>query len=367
MNTPTTSAFPAFLLVAVMTTATAATTVSLTASLNAQELRRGVASASVLAVGTCVRVQPAGNFVLHRLKLREVLRGKEFLKLDDGSITDSATVIELKRVSQHSKPVPAKLRLYCLHDHSRQAKKMGLPAGFAPYFRMSGFPGTNPDLSEPLEKDPVLGLTRVLVAAHEGLAPRKVSEQVFSIALHGSPQIRNEALKVLSESDVLLGYVNQVQMRDVLGRAVGETDDIPYKVALCDLCATKRVNNLVARLCVSIQQTGDEQFLRALGRIAKYLHQEQAASVLMGHIARARGRNRERLIYVLGATSTDSALKELLRMRTDPKDRVSVDAALQVHGAPRALKAIAQPTPQSKNEPGEGKSDRSGESRKEPR
>lgn len=330
--------FTAALLLA---TATAATV------LPAQQLRRGVAAADVLAIATCVRVQPAGKFVLHRLKLREVLRGQEFLKLADGKIADHLTVVEIKRVSQHNKPTPAKLRLYCLHDQNRQAKRLELPQTFAPFFRMSGYAGTNPDLTEPLEKDPVLGLVRILVASHKGtLAPRKVSEQVFNIGLTGNKKVRNEALKVLSESNVLLGYINEAQVRDILNRAVGETDDIPYKVSLCDLCATKKVNGLVDRLCVSIEHTGDDRFLRALGRIAKYMHREQAAHVLMVHIARAQGKNRERLIYALGATSTDAALKELLRMQSDPKDRKSVEAALRVHGTPRALKAIKKPKPE---------------------
>jgi len=343
MTRPPVTAFSLALMLATTTTATL---------LPAQQLRRGIAAADVLAVATCVRVQPAGDFVLYRLKLVEVLRGEEFLKLKDGNRADHVAVIEVKRVSQHNRPTPAKLRLYCLHDQSKQAGKLGLPTGFAPYFRMSGFSGTNPDLGKPLEKDPVVGLVRILVAADKGLAPRKVSERIFTIALHGDVRVRNEALKILSERDVLLGYVNQVQMRDVLTRAVGETDDIPYKVALCDLCATKRINNLVDRLCVSIPQTGDDRFLRALGRIAKYLHREQAANVLMVHVARAQGRTRDRLIYTLGATSTDAALKELLRMQTNPKDRKSVDAALRVHGAPRALKAIKkkQPKKQPKKE-----------------
>lgn len=320
--------------------------------LSAQQLRRGIAAADVLAVGTCVRVQPAGKFVLYRLRLGEVFRGEELLKLADGSRSDHVTVIELKRVSEHNKPAPARLLLYCLHDHSRQAGKAGLPAGFAPYFRMSGFPGTNPDLVKPLEKNPVLELVRILVAADKGLSPRKVSERLFTVALHGDKTVRNEALKLLTEREVLLGYVNQVQMRDILTRAVGETHDIPYKLALCDLCATKRVNNLVDRLCVSVQQTGDERFLRGLGRIARYLHQEQAAHVLMTHISRAQGKNRDRLIYALGATSTDAALKELLRMQTNPKDRKAVDAALRVHGTPRALKAVTKPSPAPKKERG---------------
>jgi hypothetical protein len=343
MTRPTVTAFWAALVLATTTTTT-------TIALPAQQLRRGIAAADVLVVATCVRVQPVGDFVLHRLKLQEVLRGKEFLKLKDsdkdGAYADHATVIEVKRVSQHNKPVPARLRLYCLHDHSKEAAKLGLPTGFAPYFRMSGFSGTNPDLTKPLEKDPVMELVRVQVAAYNGRAPRKVSEQIFNIALRGSPRVRNEALKILSENQILLGYVNDLQMRDVLTRAVGETDDIPYKVALCDLCAMKRMNNLVDSLCVSTQQTGDDRFLRALGRIAKYLHREQAAHVLMAQISRAQGKHRDRLIYALGATSTDAALKELLRMQSNPKDRDSVDAALRAHGTRRALKAIREPKPQ---------------------
>ena len=313
--------------------------------LPAQQLRRGIESADVLVAATCVGVQPTKNLVLHRLKVLEVLRGEEFLKLGDGRLATHVTVIEIKRVSQHNKPVPAKLRLYCLHDQSKQAAKAALPPNVGPCFRMSGFSGTNPDLETPLAKDPVLGLARILVAAEKGVAPRKISDQIFNIALRGDARVRTQALKILAEREVLLGYINQIQMSNILARAIGETDDIPYKIGLCDLCAMKGVNNLVDRLCVSTQQTGDNRFLRALGRIAKYLHKEEAAKVLMAHIMRAQGKNRSRLIYALGATSTEAALKALLRMQTSQKDRKAVEAALLAHGTPRALKAIQKKQP----------------------
>ncbi|MHC4513089.1 MAG: hypothetical protein ACYTGW_16740 [Planctomycetota bacterium] len=349
MTTPFVTTLPLALMLATTTAA---------GLLPAQQLRRGIESADVLLVATCVRVQPVKNFVLHRLKISEVLRGEEFLKLADGSRTDHVTVIEVKRVSQHNKPVPARLRLYCLHDRGRQARKVALPPSFAPYFRMSGFTGTNPDLEKAVAKDSILGFAKLLVAAEKGLAPRRVSEQVFDIALRGDTRVRIEAVKILTEREVLLGYINQIQTSEVLTRAIGETDDIPYKVSLCDLCATKRVNNLVDRLCVSVQQTGDERFLRALGRIAKYMHKEEAANILMAHVARTQGKNRERFIYALGATSTEAALKALLKMHDSKKDQTSVEAALRVHGAPRALRAIKAKKPAPGKKSGQEKSRR---------
>ena len=169
--------------------------------------------------------------------------------------------------------------------------------------------------------------------------------------------MRTEALHVLAERDVLQSYLNKIQMSAILSRAIGETDqdkdkDIPYKVALADLCAVKRVDNLVASLCVSVPQTGDERFLRALGRITTFLHREQAAATLMPHVQRARGKSRDRLIYALGATATDGALKALLKMHDGGKDRVAVVAALRVHGAPRALSKIRKQKPTKKQPDG---------------
>jgi hypothetical protein len=138
-------------------------------------------------------------------------------------------------------------------------------------------------------------------------------------------------------------------MSNVLARAIGETDDIPYKIGLCDLCAMKDVDNLVDRLCVSVPQIGDDRFLRALGRIARFIHKEEAATVLMARIMRAQGKNRDRLIYALGATSTRSALRALLRMQTSQRDRNAVDAALLAHGAPRALEAVKTKRPEERS------------------
>ena len=217
---------------------------------------------------------------------------------------------------------------------------------------MSGFPGTNPDLSEPLAKDPYLAFVSILLSADKGLAPRKVADQLYELALRGDTRVRTEALHVLAERNVLQGYLNKIQMNAILSRAIGESDDVAYKVALADLCAVKHVDNLVGSLCVGVPQTGDERFLRALGRIATFLHREKAAAALMPHVQRAKGKNRDRLIYALGATATDGALKALLKMHDGGKDRVAVVAALRVHGAPRALAKIRKQQPAKKQQDG---------------
>lgn len=305
--------------------------------LTAQKLRRAVAGADLIAVATTVRVIPTKHHVLHRLRIEEVLRGPKKL-----AGTVDITVVVTKRVSAHNRPIAAKKMLVCLHHFDRGAKQVGLPKNFAPYFKMSGHPGSAVVLDKNSKLDPRLEFARVLVASQKGIAPRQVAERLFTIAIHGDARIRIEAAKTLTERTVLAGYLTKMHISKLLVRATGELTDVAYKIALATIAVERREPAVIPTLCVSVEHLGDKAFLQALGRFAKFLHKDKAADALMPHLLRAKGKIRERMIYALGATSTEGALKTLLNMHKRGENKAAVEAALRIHGSPRATEAIAK-------------------------
>ncbi|MCA8957271.1 MAG: hypothetical protein KDC87_14440 [Planctomycetes bacterium] len=308
-----------------------------TGCLPAQQLRRAVAAADVLLIGKVVRVIPAKDHVLYKIDIEEVLRGTV-----GNSATKSLGVVSTKRVSEHNKPVPAKRMLLCLHDIRAAAQQLGLPEAFGPYFKMSGHPGSAVVLDG--DRDPRLTFTRTLVASQQGKSPRAIAEELFAVALKGDPRVRIEAAQTLAERSVLAGYLTQIHLSGLLSRAAGETDDIPYKIALATVCAERKEPALIPTLCISAEHVGDEAFLKALGRFARFIHREDAAQALQPHIARAKGKTKDRLILALGATSTEAALSTLLDMQKTSDHRAAVEAALRIHGSPRATAAVAKKT-----------------------
>lgn len=303
--------------------------------LSGQRLRRAVAAADLIAVAKSIRVIPTKHHVLYRMQIEEMLRGPK--KLAD---TKEVTVVETKRLSMHNRPVPAKMMLVCLHDFDRGAQKVGLPKNFAPYFKMSGHPGSAVVLGADNDKDPRLEFARILVASQKGISPRQVTERLFTIAIHGDPRVRIEAAQTLTERTVLAGYLTRLHLSKLLNRATGELTDVPYKIALATICVERREPAVIPTLCVSVEHLGDRSFLQALGRFARFLHKDKAADALMPHLQRAQGKTRERMIYALGATSTEGALKTLLSMLKSGQDKAAVETALRVHGSARAIKAI---------------------------
>lgn len=306
-------------------------------SLPGQKLRRAVAAADLVIVAKSVRVIPAKNHVIHRVAIEEVLRGPV-----NFSRGQKIAVVVTKMVSQHNKPVAAKSMLMCLHDIDRSARKAGLPENFGPYFKMSGHPGSAVVLEEKPANDHRLGFARVLIASQKGQSSRKTSEALFAIAMRGDKRVRIEAAHSVTERPVLLGYLTQLHLSNILARAVGESEDIPYKIVLASICAERKVPDLIPSLCLSVEHVGDESFLRALGRFAAYIHKEDAVKVVMPHVQRARGVTKNRMIFALGATSTEAALEALLKMHRRGANKTAVEAALRVHGSPRAAAAIAR-------------------------
>ena len=311
------------------------TAAALALPLSGQKLRRSVAAADVVAIATSTRVIPTKHHVLHRMRVEEVLRGpKQFTK------STTFTIVETKRLSAHNRPTPARKMLVCLHEFTPGAQRAGLPGNFAPYFKMSGHPGSAVVLDADTQADPRLEFARVLIASQAGVSPRQVTQRLFTIAVHGDPRIRIEAAQTLAERTVLAGYLTKLHLSTLLNRATGELKDIPYKIALATVCVERREPAVIPTLCVSVEHLGDPTFLRALGRFAKFLHKEQAADALMPHLQRAKGETRARLIYALGATSTEGALQRLLKMHERGQHQAAVEKALRVHGSARALQVL---------------------------
>ena len=311
------------------------------APLASQQLRRAVTAGDLIAVARSIRVIPAKNHVLYRMQLEEILRGPKRL-----ANTTELTIVTTKRISVHNRPSPAKKMLVCLHDFQLGAQKTGLPKGLAPYFKMSGHSGSAVILDTDSAKDPRLEFARILTASQKGASPRLVAERLFTIAVYGDPRVRIEAANALAERTVLASYLTQVHLSTLLTKATGELADIPYKIALSEVCVVRRAPAVIPTLCVSVEHLGDVTFLEALGRFTKFMHKDSAADVLMTHVKRAKGKTRERLIHALGATSTQGALDTLLSMLNGAENRTAVEAGLRAHGSARALQAIRKNTTQ---------------------
>ncbi len=316
----------------------------LSPGLAAQQLREAVAAADLVVVATDIGVRPAGpQWFVHRLRVVETLKGQAAAEI---------SVVELKGVGVHNKPAPAETRLYCLHDNAAAAEKSGLPAGLAPYFKMDGRSGSNPAVAAEWATDAQVTFARLGTEVESGRNPARLADQVVLLALRGPAGLRTEAACLLAERRSLLAAVTTLQWSELVSRAAGELDDIGHKIALAELCAEKRLSGLVESLAISLDQVADERYPRAVGRIAKLLHGEDAAALLVAemqkpHTADGRGR----LVVALGATSTDAALKRLLRLQETQGQDKWLEAALQVHGSRQALEAAAK-RPESRPESG---------------
>ena len=313
-----------------------------TGFLPAQKLRRAIAGANLVVIAKVIRVIPTKTHVIHRLRIEELLRGPA-----NRTQIGQLSIVETKRVAQHNKPIPARSMLYCLHDIGVLARNARLPAHLGPYYKMSGYPGSAVVLEKArageATEDPRVRFARVLIASQKGQSPRRTAEELFAIALRGDKRVRIEAAESLAERAMLGRYLTMIHLSTLLARAAGETDDIPYKIALASICAERKMDALIPSLCVSVEHVGEESFLRALGRFARFIHKENADEALLTHVRRARGKTKDRLIFALGATSTEGALETLLDMQLrGGAHSAAVESALRIHGSPRATAAIAK-------------------------
>lgn len=297
----------------------------------AQKLRHGVAAADRVVIGRQVSAKAWGeHFVLHRIEVAETLKGEAAASL---------VVVDIPAVSFHSRPSAGETRLYCLQDYSQKANKAGLPESEGPFYRLIGYPGSNPAVGDDPDKDPYVRFARVVVDWVTGVSTQQTAFALVDLALLETSQVRVDAVRMLAERDTLRARLTPVHWGELISKTAGETDDIAFKISLAELCAEQRLDGLVDALCISMREVQEPAYARVVGRIARSLHGEGSLEVLRPHLLQSTDEHRDRLLLALGATSTESALNALLRMRSLGSDP-SVDAALAEHASPRATAAL---------------------------
>jgi hypothetical protein len=304
--------------------------------LQAQQLRQAVASSDLVVVGTDVSVRPLGQaFLAHQVRVAKSLKGEP---------GEQVVVLEQKGVSRHAQPAPGEARIWCLLDFTAEAARLGLPDSLGHYYKLAGHEGSHPKLGTDVDRDPAVELARVVVAADRGLDLMQVADKTVALALRAGPEMRTEAVKVLTERPSLRGKLTEIQKSDLMARAVGELDDVQLKIALAELCAEMKMPRLVEQLCLSIDRVEDRRFCESLGRIARVLHGERAHEALVPALRQSRSpETRSRLYLALGATSTPGALELLLEAARSQEQRdMWLDAALELHGAKEAKEALAK-------------------------
>ncbi|HEX5050153.1 MAG TPA: hypothetical protein VFZ65_00145 [Planctomycetota bacterium] len=301
----------------------------------AQDLRRGLVDANAVVVGRQVgKTAHDEDVVLHRVQVLLDVRG--------AAGNQAVTVLDWPRLSLHQRPTPRQSRLYCLQDATSIATRLGLPSANGPYYKMVGWPGSNPLVGADLATDPYVRLARLLAASEDGASPTDTAAALCAFAVQGEPVVRTEAACFLTERPDLRARLSAVQWSQLVTRASGEIDDVPHKIALAELCAEQRLDGLLDALAVSLGQVKDAEYARAVGRIGRMLDGEGATAKLEERL-RLMGRPEDRaaLLLAIGATNTDSALQTLLRLNGAGKDP-AVEAALREHHSPLAREAVAR-------------------------
>lgn len=299
-----------------------------------QDLRKGLASADLVVVGRQVGKQAANaQLTLHRLQIVDVVRGGT-------QGLEAVVVLDWPTLALHQRPSPRQQKLYCLRDATGTAAKAGLPADQGPYYMMVGYSGSNPLIGADLEHDPVLGFARILAAAEAGANPADTAGAICNLALRGDAAVRTEAVMLLSERSTLRSRLTPVQWSELVARATGETEAVPYKIALCELCAEQHIDGLLEALVVSLGAVDDPEFARCVGRIA-HLRGEDGARPLQTRLQTARDdTTRKQVLLALGASNTRAGLQTLLQLRGNIGADAAVDAALREHRSPQAREAV---------------------------
>jgi len=307
-----------------------------TAALPAQDLRRGLLDADLVVVGRQVGRTPHDEQLeLHRLQILRDVRGAEG--------RTAVTILDWPKLALHQRPAIRQTRLYCLQDASAAAERLGLPAAQGPYYKMIGWAGANPLLGADLDQDATVQFAELLARSEAGASPTNTAEDLFRIATAGTPVLRLEATRLLIERGDLRQRLLPPHWSQLVARATGEADDMPYKTALTELCAEQRLEGLVELLAVGLGQVQDADYARTVGRIAKVLEGEAATRILHQRLLQQREpKERATLLLAIGATNTDSALQLLLQLDGMPGADPAVVAALREHRAPQAREASAR-------------------------
>jgi hypothetical protein len=298
---------------------------------HAQDLRRGLVAADAVVVAREVHKTASGDELeLHKLQVMLDVRG--------ASGAAAVTVLDWPRLSLHQRPTPLQSRLYCLQDASKIAERLGLPASEGPYYKMVGFAGSSPLVGAELATDCVVRFAQMLAASTAGAPPTDTANALVTTVLQGDASVRTEAAKYLTERPDLRAKLLGIQWSQLVTRAAGETDDVPFKIALAELCAEQHLDGVFDALIVGLSEVHDPEYARTVGRIGKMLHGEEAATKITDRLRQAgQASTRATLLLTLGATNTQTALDALLRM--DRRD-AAVEAALREHRSPRAQEAV---------------------------
>lgn len=299
----------------------------------AQDLRRGLTDADAVVVGRQVgKTEHDESLTLHRVQVILEVRGAE--------AAAAITVLDWPKLALHQRPSPRQAKLYCLQDATATAGRLGLPAANGPYFKMVGWPGSNPLIGADPAKDPFVQFAQLLAAGDKGSPPATTAANLCAVALGAHPIVRLEATRYLAERPDLRTHLGSLEWSRLLSRATGETEDLPHKIALAELCGEQRLDGVFDALMVSLGQVTDADYARTVGRIGKSLHGEQSAAKLTERLRMAaQTEDRQALLLALGASNTQAALDTLLQM--DRRD-AAVEAALKEHRSPRARDAVAK-------------------------
>jgi len=321
-------------------------------SLRAQELRYAALDADFVAVARQVGVKEEGEHLeLHTLQIVRAVRG--------GPATAPQTVVVLDYVDVrlHFRPTPRQSLLYCLHDATKAASTYGLDAAKGPYFTMSQRAGSNPLVGKDLDADPTLKFCNLLLKAESGEQPAQVAEALVETALSEHPATRIEAARLLAERPLTAARVPELRWGDVMARTSAETDDADYRIAMFQLCATRRMPGLVEAMLVSLDKTQTPQFARAVGRLCASMLGEGAATPIVERLSiNAEPGVRKALLLALGATRTPQALDALTRMKQNNSSDPAIDAALREHSGKAAQDAVESREETKPRAPGTGES-----------
>lgn len=305
----------------------------------AQHLRRGIFDADLVVIAQRFESKvTADGLIRHRLEVLDTLKGEE---------TTTIAIIGSSKVADLPQPSSSGPRLYCLRKDSRRE----LAQGPDPIYRMLGYQGANPRVDRSDARDPNLVLVKILIASEDGASPKSTCDSLFDLAMTSvlSPEsasaqwalMRIEAVQTLRERQMLSGKLSPFQMSNLLSLAVAETEDIPFKISLASLCAEKRMKGVIEALCISLDHVGDKRFTTALGRMARVIHPDSAAELLLNELLKARSKaKRNRLLHALGATQTQDALQALMRYRKINGPGAAIDAALRAHGSKQAMAIV---------------------------
>jgi hypothetical protein len=310
--------------------------VALAAGLPGQQLRNGIADADLVAVARQAgRKSIEDGVVAHRMQIVEGLRGRH-------ADRPFVTLLEWTKESHHNRPTPRQQRLYCMVDASRQAGQLGLAAADGPYYKLVGHPGSSPSITGDREQNAVLRFARALCASFAGEPASRTAQAAMEAALDSDATLRLEGTRLLAERPLLRAQVTGPQWSNLVSRLTGETEDIPYKTALAELCAEQGIVGLADALVISLDSVHDAGYARTVGRLCGHLQGDAACTALLRRARDfSRGdEHRRALLVAVGATQTTMALEALLELQRGRPEDQAVEAGLREMKSERAKAAV---------------------------